>query len=198
MWFKGDRVEILSGKDKGKQGYINYVVQVSRGLYSKDISGLSCRRNVFSAIALLYCTSFQERNLVTVEGLNTTFRVMGKDHDYPGMGLLEEQPLRVTDQIQLVDPVDEKVTEVEWRHTEAGERIRVAVRSDTELPIPTQAFETIDYKTPGGYKENKEKDTKAADVEAITYEPKLSTFEMDIMEAQGIKEDRIPHKTYWY
>ena len=62
----------------------------------------------------------------------------------------------------------------------------------------TQAFETQDYKTPAGYKENKEKDTKAADVEAITYEPKLSTFEMDIMEAQGIKEDRIPHKTYWY
>ena len=30
MWFKGDRVEILAGKDKGKQGYINFVVQVSR------------------------------------------------------------------------------------------------------------------------------------------------------------------------
>ena len=56
----------------------------------------------------------------------------------------------------------------------------------------------MDYKSPAGYKENKEKDTKAADVEAITYEPKLSTFEMDIMEARGIKEDRIPHKTYWY
>lgn len=28
MWFKGDRVEITKGKDKGKQGYINYVVQV--------------------------------------------------------------------------------------------------------------------------------------------------------------------------
>ena len=64
--------------------------------------------------------------------------------------------------------------------------------------IGPQAFETVDYKSPAGYKENKEKDTKAADVEAITYEPKLSTFEMDIMEAQGIKEDRIPHKTYWY
>jgi len=166
MWFKGDRVEILSGKDKGKQGYINFVLQ--------------------------------ERNLITVEGLNTTFKIMGKTKDFPGMGTLEEQPLRVTDQVQLVDPVDEKVTEVEWRHNESGERIRVATRSDTELPIPSQAFETVDYKTPAGYAENKEKDTKAADVEAITYEPKLSTFEMDIMEAQGIKEDRIPHKTYWY
>ena len=166
MWFKGDRVEILCGKDKGKQGYINFVLQ--------------------------------ERNLVTVEGLNCNFKVMGKAHDFPGMGTMEEQPLRVTDQVQLVDPVDEKVTEVEWRHAEDGERIRVAVRSDTLLPIPSQAFETVDYKTPEGYMENKEKDTNAADVEEITYEPKLATFEMEIMEAHGIKEDRIPHKTYWY
>ena len=27
MWFRGDRVEILTGKDKGKQGYIVQVVQ---------------------------------------------------------------------------------------------------------------------------------------------------------------------------
>ena len=27
MWFRGDRVEILTGDDKGKQGIINYVVQ---------------------------------------------------------------------------------------------------------------------------------------------------------------------------
>ena len=28
MWFRGDRVEILVGDDKGKQGIVNYVVQV--------------------------------------------------------------------------------------------------------------------------------------------------------------------------
>ena len=28
MWFRGDRVELLTGPDKGKQGYINYIVQV--------------------------------------------------------------------------------------------------------------------------------------------------------------------------
>ena len=28
MWFRGDRVEILTGPDKGKQGYINMIVQV--------------------------------------------------------------------------------------------------------------------------------------------------------------------------
>ena len=30
MWFRGDRVELLTGPDKGKQGYINYIVQVSQ------------------------------------------------------------------------------------------------------------------------------------------------------------------------
>jgi hypothetical protein len=29
MWFRGDRVEILVGDDKGKQGIINYIVQVT-------------------------------------------------------------------------------------------------------------------------------------------------------------------------
>lgn len=43
-----------------------------------------------------------------------------------------------------------------------------------------------------------EKDTKASEVTAITFEPALKTFEMDIMEQMGIKEDRVPGKTYWY
>jgi ribosomal protein L24 len=29
MWFRGDRVEVLVGDDKGKQGFINFIVQVS-------------------------------------------------------------------------------------------------------------------------------------------------------------------------
>ena len=43
-----------------------------------------------------------------------------------------------------------------------------------------------------------EKDTKAPEVTAITFEPALKTFEMDIMEQMDIKEDRVPAKTYWY
>ena len=46
--------------------------------------------------------------------------------------------------------------------------------------------------------ENEQKDTKALDVEEITFEPKLKTFEMDVMDAMGIKETRIPKKSYWY
>ena len=42
------------------------------------------------------------------------------------------------------------------------------------------------------------KDTKADEVLKVTYVPKLCTFEQEIMETHGIKEDREPKPTYWY
>lgn len=42
------------------------------------------------------------------------------------------------------------------------------------------------------------KDTTATEVARITFVPNLETFEMSIMEEQGIKEDRVPAKSYWY
>lgn len=32
----------------------------------------------------------------------------------------------------------------------------------------------------------------------ITFQPTLKTFEMDIAEKMGIKDDRVPTKVYWY
>jgi len=166
MWFRGDRVELLTGPDKGKQGIINGIVQ--------------------------------ERNWVTVEGLNCEYEALGASEDFPGMMLKKELPLLVTTDIKLVDPSNEKGAQVEWKFSEAGERIRVAISSGTTLPIPTQALETLDYKDPKQYKANEFKDTEPKVVEEITYEPNLATFEMDVMQALGIKETRIPRKTWWY
>jgi len=166
MWFRGDRVEILKGPDKGKQGYINMIVQ--------------------------------ERNWVTVEGLNCEYKTIGKSKDFPGMMYKEEQPLLVHTDIKLVDPSSEKGCSVEWRFSEDGERVRVAVKSGVVLPLPAKMEETIDYKTKKGYYPNDIKDTLPGDVEEVTYEPKLATFEMDIMESMGIKEDRIAAKSWWY
>ncbi|CAB4067049.1 RP-L24 [Lepeophtheirus salmonis] len=110
-----------------------------------------------------------------------------------------KKPLLVTEDIKLVDPTTEKAANtVEWRYTEEGERVRVAIDSDSEIPIPSAASETIDYKTPSGYAENEAKDTPAKFAEEISFEPKLATFDMDIMESMGIKEERIPKRTYWY
>jgi len=166
MWFRGDRVEILKGEDKGKQGYINYIVQ--------------------------------ERNWVTVEGLNCDYKTMGEKGDFPGMMYKEEKPLLVNRDIRLVDPTSEKGCAFEWKYTESGERVRVSMKSGTVLPLPAKMEETIDYKTKKGYSTNDVKDTKPSDVEEITFEPKLATFEMDIMESMGIKEDRKAAKTWWY
>ena len=38
----------------------------------------------------------QERNWVTVEGLNTEFTTVGEDRNFPGMMLKSEKPLLVT------------------------------------------------------------------------------------------------------
>lgn len=93
-WFRGDRVskyinfnknnlfilmyllqvEVLVGKDKGKQGLIKQIIE--------------------------------ERNWVILEGLNTKIKVVGKTKKFPGLAMLEEQPLLVTTEIKLVDPSD--------------------------------------------------------------------------------------------
>ncbi|XP_011864704.1 PREDICTED: probable 39S ribosomal protein L24, mitochondrial [Vollenhovia emeryi] len=164
-FFRGDRVEVLVGKDKGKQGIV------------KEI--------------------YQERNWVIVEGLNTKLKCTMKSKTFPGVYMLIEQPLLVTSQVQLVDPSDRQGTPIEWRYTEDGRPIRVSVRTGRIIPIPVVSEETQDYKLPRLYLE-RAKDTTQSEVEKITYEPALKTFEMDIMEQMEIKEDRIPKKFYWY
>ncbi|KAM3958025.1 LOW QUALITY PROTEIN: mitochondrial ribosomal protein L24 [Aphomia sociella] len=165
-FFKGDRVEIMIGKDKGKQGIISQVVQ--------------------------------ERNWVFVEGLNTHLRIVGKDKKFPGVTVQSEAPLLVTGDVKLVDPENLKPTDIEWRYTEEGEKVRVSMASSRIIPIPKATEETIDFKSKELYVANTEKDTEANAVTKITFEPKLRTFEMDIMESMGIKEDREPAKSYWY
>lgn len=99
--------------------------------------------------------------------------------------------------MKLVDPSDLQPTEFEWRFTEDGKKVRISLRTGREIPIPASNEETYDYKTKAKYFE-REKDTKANDAEAITFYPKLKTFEMEIMDEMGIQEDRVPPKTYWY
>lgn len=108
-----------------------------------------------------------------------------------------EQPLLVTTEISLVDPSDLKPTTFEWRYTQEGQKVRVSTRTGRIIPFPASMEETKDYKTKATYKEQP-KDTVADVIKEITFQPKLRTFEMDIMENMGIKEDRIPPKTYWY
>ncbi|CAG5093367.1 Similar to mRpL24: Probable 39S ribosomal protein L24, partial [Cotesia congregata] len=159
------QVEVLKGRDKGKQGLVQMIIQ--------------------------------ERNWVMVEGLNTKLVSMGKTKKFPGIYVLEEQPLLVTTDVALVDPSDMQATKVQWRYTEEGEKVRVSTRTGRIIPIPLSNLETMDYKHPNLYREQS-KDTTKDNVEKITFKPILKTFEMDIMDKMNIKEERLPKKTYWY
>lgn len=165
IYFRGDRVEVLVGRDKGKQGIVTQI--------------------------------FQERNWVIVEGLNCHHRCVGAEKDFPGVLIKSESPLLVTSQVKLIDPVDLQAADVEWRFTEEGEKVRVSLRSGRIIPIPKMNQETKDFKSESTYVA-KAKDTESPIVTEITFKPKLSTFEMDIMKSMGIEEDRVPRKTYWY
>uniref|UniRef100_A0A672UY20 Large ribosomal subunit protein uL24m n=1 Tax=Strigops habroptila TaxID=2489341 RepID=A0A672UY20_STRHB len=103
--FQGDTVQVLSGKDAGKQAMVTQVVRA--------------------------------RNWVVVEGLNTHYRYINRTTKYSGTYVASEAPLLLS-QISLVDPEDRKPTEVQWRYTEEGERVRVSLRSGRIIPLPLQ------------------------------------------------------------
>ena len=163
--FRGDRVEILRGKDRGKQGLVNYVVT--------------------------------ERNWVCVEGLNLRQQWRNNSRINPGILITQEAPLLINRDVALVDPQDNKPTKIEWQFDEDGKRVRVSARSGRIIPIPSRAFETVDYKHPEAYTEQ-ETDTPAEAVQEATFDFKVKTFEMDLMEQMGVKEERIPFPLYWY
>lgn len=164
-YFKGDRVEILVGRDKGKQGIVKQVIA--------------------------------ERNWVIVEGLNANYRRIGREKGFPGVYVLHEAPLLVTNEVALVDPSDLLQTEIEWRFLEDGSKVRVSKRSGREIPVPKESEETYDYKTRATYTD-KPKDTPGTVVGEITFKPSLQTFEMEIMKVMGIQEEREVKPTYWY
>ncbi|KAG9509667.1 putative 39S ribosomal protein L24, mitochondrial, partial [Fragariocoptes setiger] len=164
--FRGDRVELMTGPDKGKQGYINYIVK--------------------------------QRNWVCVEGLNLE-RTREEYPDTEGMVSIKcsEKPLLINHEVKLVDPTDLLPTDIEWRFDDQGKRVRVSSRTQRVIPIPRQAFETIDYVDPKGYRDQP-KDTDADEAAKITFKPRAMTFEMEICEQVGIKDDRVPYPMYWY
>ncbi|XP_064201504.1 large ribosomal subunit protein uL24m [Anguilla rostrata] len=160
--FRGDTVEILSGKDKGKQGKVTQV--------------------------------FRNRNWVILEGLNTHYRYIGKSADYRGTYVTSEAPLLLND-ISLVDPSDRKPTEVEWRFTEEGEKVRVSVRTGRIIPKPV--VQRKDGIVPSQWKDGP-KDTSPEDTLEKTYTPTLRTLEEEVTESLGIHEPRKPRTSFWY
>ncbi|NWH81141.1 RM24 protein, partial [Piaya cayana] len=88
-----------------------------------------------------------------------------------------------------------KPTEVEWRYTEEGERVRVSLRSGRIIPLPLP--QRRDRIVPEQWIDGP-KDTSVEDALEKTYLPSLKTFEEEIMDAMGIVETRRAKKSYWY
>ncbi|XP_072283919.1 large ribosomal subunit protein uL24m [Pyxicephalus adspersus] len=162
QYFRGDVVEVLVGKDAGKQGKVTQVIRA--------------------------------RNWVVVENLNTHYRYVGRMGDYRGTYVPSEAPLLVN-QVALVDPTDREPTEIEWRFTEEGERVRVSVRTGRIIPKPV--FQRRDGIIPEQWKDGP-KDTSVEDALEKTYVPVLKTFQEEIMEKMGITETRRHRKSFWY
>ncbi|XP_072037952.1 large ribosomal subunit protein uL24m-like [Amphiura filiformis] len=159
-YYKGDLVEILEGKDKGKQGTISDIIR--------------------------------ERNWVIVEGLNCNYRRIGKTPTYRGTYIASEAPL-LHNQVKLVDPSDNLATDIDFRFTEEGEKVRVSQRTGRIIPIPDEALD----KTKEMYQEQP-KDTKETEVCEKTFKPSLKSVEEQLMDAYNIVDTGVKPKTYWY
>lgn len=164
-FFRGDRVEVMKGPEKGKQGIVNYIVK--------------------------------ERNWVFVQGLNVQRTITNKSSTSVGVIRSLEDPFLINLEVKLVDPSDLMATDIEWRYNDDGERVRVSTRTERIIPIPQQAYETMDFIEAEAYRDTP-KDTPADVVKKVTYEPQVKTFEMDICDQQGISDDRVPYPMYWY
>lgn len=165
--FKGDIVEVLVGKDKGKKGVVKKVVT--------------------------------ERNWCFVDGLHLKFTVEDKSATYPGIVVVREKPLFTTTEVALVDPSDNKAAEIEWRYLEDGTEVRVSKRTGRIIAMAPDARNMWDdFTDVSKYRASKTKDTTPEALQEVTFKPKLCTFEEEILEKHGIKEERKYQKKYWY
>ncbi|ESO89664.1 hypothetical protein LOTGIDRAFT_125047, partial [Lottia gigantea] len=135
---------------------------------------------------------YDDTNLCIVKGLNLKFKLEEEAID------CEEKPLLVTSEVALIDPAEQTKTDVEWRYTADGERVRVSLKSGRIIPLSATYNNTeYDGVDKAAYKDS-EKDTPDKELRNVTYIPKLSTFEEDIMQEMGIVETRVRQKKYWY
>jgi len=175
LWtmLKGDLVQVMVGKDKGKRGKVSYVVKERNWVF---VEGLRMKLEVSEELERLKKMVVQQ----------------------PPM--FKEQPLDVSKgEVMLVDPKDERPCDAEWvLNEDQSDYIRISKSSGCEVPIPSLAFQTYEYNDPKTYREAELKDTSMELALERTYKPSLSTFEEDIMKEQGIEERRTLRPTYWY
>ena len=95
--------------------------------------------------------------------------------------------------------IKRKPTEVVYRYTKDGEKVRVSKRTGNVIPIPPEAESTIDYKKKSEYKPGA-KDTEPAHTLEQTFVPRYKTFEQELTEIycndDESKKERAPTIIY--
>ncbi|XP_033108778.1 39S ribosomal protein L24, mitochondrial-like [Anneissia japonica] len=124
------------------------------------------------------------------------YKYVGKMEGYRGTMVASETPLDYFS-VALVDPSDSQPTDIQFRYTEAGDRVRVSKRTGRIIPIPAKALLNPDEPDPAKYTDQP-KDTSVDDVGKKTFKIQYKSVEQDLMDKYNIVETRTRAKTYWY
>jgi len=124
----------------------------------------------------------RSKNQLKVEGLNLREKHIPDAGDGKPAHMCIEDPLHYTE-VKLVDPTTGRGTDVEFRYTETGERVRVCVHSERVIPKPV--FEHKYYKSTRNIPTGP-LDTKEDVASAHTHIPSMLLFHEEIMLEMGI------------
>lgn len=124
----------------------------------------------------------RSKNWVFVEGLNTHYRYFKSHGDFKGGLVPSEAPIQVSE-VSLLDPSDSKPTEVLYRYTEKGDKVRVSERTGRIIAKPP--WERRDWKSRTAVKLGPS-DTDSSAVTKQTYFPSLLYFHEEIMHALNV------------
>lgn len=164
LFFKGDRVKVLVGPDRGRVGIVVGILPL--------------------------------RRLCIVEGLNCR-HVTQRGKDGKPQISKSEMPLSIDTDVRHIDPFDNEETEIAWRYTETGERVRVSLRTGKIVPIAKMAAHQDDLVNPSDYLLTpRDTDTKLA--LKLTYQPTLKSFDEEVLERAGVRDTRKRQPKFWY
>ena len=96
---KGDKVFIVSGKDKGKEGEVTKIIK-----------------------------TITKQDKALVQGINLVKRHRKPSQDNPGGIISEERPIQISN-LMIVDPKTKKPTRVGFKFDKKGNKVRFSKKS---------------------------------------------------------------------
>ena len=96
---KGDKVFIVSGKDKGKEGEVTKIIKTDR-----------------------------RQDKALVQGMNIVKRHRKPSQDNPGGIISEERPIQISN-LMIIDPKTKKPTRVGFKLDKKGNKVRFSKKS---------------------------------------------------------------------